>query len=346
MKILYAARKYNKGVNPPEFSIEHINFYLPLNNIEGIDVVYYPLEKIDEIGGHNVSLEIKNLAEQENPDILMVVSFNHDLDKKIFQEIRNKCVKIVGIFFDENTDLYLRSLGWAPYLDWLVVFYPPAYGEYKKRGFNVIGIDWFVNTDIHRPIDGIIRGKDISFIGSAKKERQKIIKYLSGQGLNIETWGNGWPNGGVSLEKMVQIFNQSKINLNLGLGKSFWRWQTIPRIFFSPTDNRKGFKLDLMHTSNNFKTLLNRFHPQSHARPFEVMACKTFLLTNKSPLFNNYQDGVDIAYFKNINDLAFKIKYYLKHPEKREEIAERSHQNILANHSALKQLKKILEIIS
>ena len=347
-KVLLACLEHAPGINPPEFSIEYLNFYLPLLQIKNVEIDFFPLDKVNVLGGRQISLELKSFLERKKFDLLIIVSFYHNLDKKIFQEIKErKLTETLAIFFDEDTDLYQRSLSWAPYLDHLITFYPPAYQEYKKRGYNVLGMDWFVNREFYNP--GIrhqesgVNDIDVSFIGSAKPERKKLVEKIKRAGINIQTWGVGWPNGPVNFKQMIDIFRRSKINLNLGMGKSIWRWQTPFRIFFSPAKNKFGLKLNLKNIVGNWKTIINRRQPQCRARPFEIMACRAFVLTNSNaPLFGDFQDGENIAFYRNEKDLIAKIKYYLTHDAERKAIANRAYQKIIKENSAVVCWENIL----
>lgn len=345
-KILLACREYAVGVKPPEFSIEYLNFYLPLLRLKNVQVKFFPLERIGVVGGQRITFELKDILEKEKTDLLVAVSFDHNFDKKVFAELREKrLAKTMAIFFDEDTDLYQRSLAWASYLDYLITFYPPAYSEYKRRNYNVLGMDWLINLELYKPA-AIKRDIDVSFVGAAKSERKKLVERIREAGINIQTWGVGWPNGPVGLKEMVAIFNRSKINLNLGIGKSVWRWQTPLRIFLSPADNWLGWRLDLKNVAGNLKTILNRRRPQCRARLFEIMACRSFALTNaNAPLFGDFKRDFDIGFYDNESDLISQIDYYLAHDVERELIARRAYEKVLEKNLAEWCWEKILKKI-
>lgn len=344
MKIVYAGLRYGPDGRDPSFA--HVNFYLPLTQLVAHQVVaYYHLERLESINSQVASHELRETVQKEKPDLLFIAGLNHDLDKDTIASLKKETV-VAAVFFDEDTDLYQRSLAWAPALDWIVTFYPPAAAEYRARGHNVIGIDWFINTDCYRPLPGRTYRYDVSFIGAAKPERERLFRRLEKEGITITAWGRGWPGGMITFDHMIRVFNESRINLNWGQGKSVWRWQTLLRIFFAPARNRLGAKLDWKNAAGNWRTILNRRHPQSRARPFEIAACRSLALTNHAPVFAPWKDGEDTVYFADEADLIEKIRYYLYHPSERERITANAYQLMQVRHSAGSCLARILDKIA
>ena len=68
------------------------------------------------------------------------------------------------------------------------------------------------------------------------------------------------------------------------------------------------------------------------ARTFEVPGAGGFLLTeNAAALEKFYIPGEEIVTFCSISELADKIKYYLNHPQERDEIARAGFSRTGAN---------------
>jgi len=68
---------------------------------------------------------------------------------------------------------------------------------------------------LHRPLD-VPFEFDISFIGARFGWRPVLIRELRRHGIEVECFGNGWPNGAVSNEAMREIYAKSRINLGCG----------------------------------------------------------------------------------------------------------------------------------
>lgn len=109
-----------------------------------------------------------------------------------------------------------------------------------------------------------------------------------------------------TLEEMPVIFHNSKINLNI-TSKSI----------------RSGLPL----------------------RIFDILGCGGFLLTNFQPeLPEFFVPGEDLVYYENLDDLADKSDYFLRHEAERQEIAENGFKTIQKYHTYPIRLMQMMEI--
>lgn len=82
-------------------------------------------------------------------------------------------------------------------------------------------------------------------------------------------------------------------------------------------------------------------------RLFETMGTGSFLLTNWLPtLIGRYFiDGVDFVTYNSYDDMIKKAKYYLKHEEEREKIAETGYKKAIALHTYEQRILTISKLI-
>lgn len=115
-------------------------------------------------------------------------------------------------------------------------------------------------------------------------------------------------HGGVSTHKeMPEIFNKSKINLNI--------------------------------TIRPIQTGLSQ-------RVWDVLGCGGFLLTNYQMEIPEYlQVGVDLDCFESPAELKEKVAYYLTHEEKRMEIARHGYETVKSKHTCRHRVAEILKIV-
>lgn len=69
------------------------------------------------------------------------------------------------------------------------------------------------NPDLHRPFPEEPFLYDVSFVGACYGIRQDIVNWLASQGVNVHTWGYGWPSGPLLADDMVRTYSRSRINL-------------------------------------------------------------------------------------------------------------------------------------
>ena len=83
------------------------------------------------------------------------------------------------------------------------------------------------------------------------------------------------------------------------------------------------------------------------SRPFETMACGTFLLTYNTPN-NPFRDGVHCRIYdpEKPQELAHLIRYYIAHEDEREAIARAGCEEVSRNYSLRDRLAQVLDSIA
>jgi len=85
----------------------------------------------------------------------------------------------------------------------------------KYRVEEGISYLWPLAADHHRYYPRETEFKyDVSFVGSAHGYRKPMIQYLQKRGINVATFGKGWPNGFISASHIPEVFSASRINLS------------------------------------------------------------------------------------------------------------------------------------
>lgn len=346
LKILYTACKYDYMDARGGYGFEHYNFYETLSKLPQFEVIYFPYERIHEVGIEKMNAELKELVNKEKPDILFAVMFTNELDKKIIGGIsKNTNTQTVAWFCDDTWRFDNYSKYWAPYFNWVVTTDYQAPAKYNKIGYkNIIKSQWACNNLLYKPFD-LPKIYDITFIGQPYGERRKIIEKIRKAGIKIECWGKGWPNGRVSQEEMIKIFSQSKININLTKSSGSISLKELARIFMKKVNGM--VRIDSpRYWIDNFKSFLNKRRVQIKGRNFEIPGCGGFLMTEDADnLRDYYQDGKEIVIYKNTEDLIEKIKYYLKHDEEREAIAKAGYERTLEDNTYEKRFNEIFKTI-
>jgi spore maturation protein CgeB len=173
------------------------------------------------------------------------------------------------------------------------IFLPPAG---NPNAFSYLNIDRTIN---------------ISFIGQRYGVRPKLINHLRKNGIDVKTYGLGWPDGHISTARMNEIYNQSLINLGFS--------------YIGNSDRIKGLK----------------------GRDFEIPLTGNLYLTSYHPsLEDAFKIGTEIDCYQDRKDLVEKVKFYIDNPEKAMKIGEMGRKRCLKDHTWTKRYSELISIIS
>ena len=182
------------------------------------------------------------------------------------------------------------------------------------------------NPRVHKPMEltSVERQRfsaDLAFVGAGYYNRQSLFARFPRSSLKI--WGNDWPpdcavassvqEGGrrVTTEETAQIYNATKINLNL-------------------------------HSSPNHEDV-NPHGDFVNPRTFEIAACGAFQLTDyRSELPELFQPETEIAVFRKAEELPLLIEHYLLHDEERQAFAARARDRVLREHTYVHRMESAL----
>jgi spore maturation protein CgeB len=155
-------------------------------------------------------------------------------------------------------------------------------------------------------------GRDlpVSFVGAAYGFRVATIEYLRAQGVDIRTYGSGWPDSNWVTD-IGNVFNRSVINLGMG------------GIEYSETlTNVKGRDFEIPGTGGGM--YLTSFNPD---------------------LAQHFVVGREIACYRNRDEMLELIRWYLKHPDEADAMAVRARERSLREHRWLHRYEAMLRII-
>lgn len=329
-KILYTGLKYHYAKPHMGFSYEYNNFYDSLLNIKNLDVKEFDwVTLIRKYGKAEMNKLLIKEVKEFKPDLVFFSIFRDEFNKETLKKISKKTITF-NWFADDVSRFESFIKYWAFYFNWVSTLSESLIPKYKSIGYkNVVLTQWASNPRIYRKLN-LPKKYNITFVGQAHGNRKRIVAEIKRKGFDIHVWGWGWKSNQIELEKMVEIFNQSKINLNFTLAAYNFRFYTR----FLPWFLQSG--VDFLERGRSF---LN-------GRTFEVPACGGFQLSGEiSSLGKYYKIGEEIIVYKNLEDLAEKTKYYLKNENAREKIAHAGFERTLKDHTYEKRFLKIFNEI-
>lgn len=313
LKMLYLGMYYDYGIPERGLSFEQCNFYPAVKEWNEVgEFRHFDFVQLGKQHGiQKMSAMLIDEVHKFGPDVLFAVFFdpNHDPSREAIKQIGTSTpCKTVGWFCDSHFRYDNFDRPWADALQYNVTTSASAYHRYLTDGMamKVIKSQWgaapsYKNLHIPREVN-------CSFVGQPHGDRQQVIDDIRKAGCEVQTYGTGWPVR-LTFDGVVEMFNKSKINLNLN----------------NACDTR-------------FK--------QIKGRNFEVPACGGFLLSGHAENLEDYYEiGKEIVTFTSTGDMVDKIRYYLAHDDEREAIARAGYERTMRDHTYATRFSHIFKKI-
>ena len=361
LKILAVILKYDYGDIDSGISLEKRYFEPALiKNCNDYYRFYYDVF-LDKNALKELQTSIKNHADKFKPDIIF---FNLLRDEISFETLDylKKRYKTVNWFSDDHWRFDTFTKDYAPHFTYSITTYEPVIEKYNGLETIPILASWGVD-EVRDNIDNPKYKYDVSFVGSKSKERERIIKYLKKNNINVHTFGSGWDNGRVSFEEMKKIFFESKINLNLSNSQFAIKNYLIDKclriihsnnitdyIFgllyiFLPRNRDDKFDPKVHDVRTFFRARANIKNKESlKARHFEICGAGGFQLSFPSEDLESCFDKNEVGTF-NYNKIVYDINLFIEYNEYRNDIRKRGYEKVKKNYTYDKIFKRIIEEI-
>ena len=315
MKVLFFALEADGPNKAGHYVFANLRAPLVKAGHEIIDFDFSEEER--KYGKEKMNERLKKLILQEKPHLFFHVICGEELEKSLALYIRDQTTTTSLVFFSDDDWRLAHSLQWVEYYNVALTTSCTAHQQYQQMGYeHVLLTQYACNPDWYYPLV-LPKIFDVTFVGQAYKGRPEILQFLKGNGINLRVWGTGWEQyprlrdiagGFLPHEKMLEIFAQSKIVLGLS-------WCSIDGVT-----------------------------PQIKGRTFEYPACKAFQLANfNQHLQTFYQEGKEIEFFKDRQELLTKIQYFLHRETLRNSIVEEAYRRTLAEHTWEQRYTEIFE---
>jgi len=282
-------------------------------------------------------------------------------------EIKSMGIRTVNWYCNGSYQLHLVS-EIAPHYDWCLVPEKFRLKDYVAMGARPIYCQEAANPNIYKPYDLPVEF-DVTFVGQAYGDRPAYIKFLLDQGIDVRVWGWGWRNfsseartsGQPSLPRQVlragqllmtksgrQALRQylsRKLRVNLMGALSYAslpssiRGGVLSDLELIQMFSRSKINLGFSSCGNTYETRGRIL--QVRLRDFEVPMSGGFYMVEYMEELEEFFDvGREIICYTDKEDLAEKIKYYLKHDDERERIRKAGYERCLRDHTWHKRFQK------
>lgn len=277
------------------------------------------LEYSNKFGTRNLEKEILDIIERNKVEIVLLLQpvpiaiiDPHFLEKISLKSKLLICPWDIEIYF-ESLDRY-----YAQCADLVLVVASKLYTYMLKLyGIESIWISSIYNSNYYKN-KFQNRDIDVVFIGDiCKSNRKEYIDYLLNNGINIQTYGINTTNGFVTNEKMIELYNRSKITLNF-------------------CNNDSGVLIP------NLKNITRKI-PQLKGRISEALLCGSLVLDEQNLIDERYIQGEHLDNFSSKKELLEKIKIYLNDTNKRDKISIAGYKYALDNYDNINAFEKVVD---
>lgn len=248
--------------------------------------------------------------EDFRPDAIVLNSGGLCVDEELFEKLKNKKIKTVGISLSDPDVYPYNGEKYAHFFDYFYTNSEYSFkNQYNKNNVNIGLFPFAASIKHHYYMPEIKKEYDLIIVGHARKDRIEIVNKLR-EVCRIGLYGNGWENGKGEVHGLEQVkaINSGKMYLS-----------------FSHT--QAGY--------NNVKVGL-----------FEAMACNQFVITSYMEELSHYFEiGKEIVCYKDENELMELIQYYLLHEDEREKIRNAGYVRFLREHTYISRWNDMIQKI-
>jgi spore maturation protein CgeB len=282
------------------------------------------------------------MVARERPSILFVYRGTH-ITRRALQAIKAASPSTVLIGYNNDDPFgpgqpaylwrhFLRAL---PSYDLVLAYRPRNVDEFLNAGARRVELlrSWYV-PERHHPLtlstaDQSLYGSDVVFVGHYEPDgRLEMLEALAQAGLSVRIFGPGkgfkgfeWDsvlaNSPTSLKRLVPI-------------RLVWNEEYVKALC--------GSKIALCFLSKLNRDTYTR-------RCFEIPATKTLMLSEYSDdLATLFAEGSEAEFFRSIDQIVNKAKYYVEHPDRRLDVAAAGFRRVVADgHDVQSRMQQVLQ---
>jgi hypothetical protein len=165
-------------------------------------------------------------------------------------------------------------------------------------------------------------GSPVGFIGFGTESRAQVLAYLLEQGVPLSICGNGF-----------QTTNA---------------WPRIKHAFRSAAVFGEEYPKAICGLDIALHFLRAENRDEQDSRTFEIPACRTFMLAERSPAHARlFRDGIEAVFFDSPEQCLAQIQHFLRNSAERTRIAHAGHQkSIDAGYDHHSRLRSMLATVA
>ena len=308
--------KYDYGDPNRGLSYEWNHFYMGLKKYVDVVQFFDFYGEYKELGQESMQASLYEMIQTEKPDVTIFSLYTDQFTPQFIRSLQGATKTLC--FFHHDGWRKEFAAKWAPCFDAFTTTDPAGVRKYKRAGLeHAVFVPFGVNENLFCPELNIEKDIDVSFVGAWHPYREWLVSRLQKKGINVEVYGYRWPNGMLSEEKMVEVFQRSKISINMTNCPSW----------------------DMRYLFSSPRAILNRIrspktYEQIKGRHFEIPACGTLQLSYYvDGLEKIFELGEEIVIYQTPEELGDKVALYLDDHEELKRVTANSLNRVLTDHA-------------
>lgn len=230
-----------------------------------------------------------------------------------------------------NIDFGIRR---AKLASFLVYFERTDRVIFKENGISGVPMDLAADTRWYFPQAGVDSDWDLSFLGTFYRERLEILDQLAqsllSEGISYHVRGQYVP---LLRPWRAIVFRKAYPSL----ARIVEHVQMAGHEEINMLNAQSRISLNIMRDES---------HDSLNLRVFELCASGSFQLVKFHPALGRcFEVGKEIEVFADPEEAADKVRYFLAHPEEREEIARAGFDRVLREHTMHIRVGQIVSIL-
>lgn len=315
LKILIVSMKYSYGKPDLGLSYDWLHFYLGLReSFIKVDFFDY-MDSYQSQGQHRMQANLFKIIQDNCYDVVIFILFEDQFTCDFINSLK-KITKTLSFFHDDNwRQAFVRK--WAPCFSAFTTTDIRGVEKYRYLGLeHAFFVPFGVNETLFCANSQVEKDIDISFVGAWHPYRQWLLQRIKRAGYKVSVFGEGWPQGIIDESKMIEVFQRSKISLNLSNSISY----------------------DVRYLLSSVRGIYNSLRSpkrmeQLKGRHFEIPACGAMQLSYYvEGLESVFQIGKEMVVYVSPEDLIEKIEFYLRNNDSRMQIAEAGYARVQKDH--------------
>lgn len=262
--------------------------------------------------------QIKQAIADDRVDLLFGQMWAQRLPVEVLREVHGLGIPVINLSMDDRLPLHwgsedrvrMGSVGLSTGLDMVLTTSPETCLWYAVEGCPALYWPLASDPAFFETSASVERDIDVLFIGNRYGVRGGIVTSLQRQGIRVDCYGRGWPNGYANADEMAALSARARIILGVGT---------------------------VGHCSDVYTLKL---------RDFDGPMSGALYLTHRNPdLCQLFREGEEIECYADATEAAAKIRVYLDNPAKRERIAKCGQLKAQSAHSWQLRLTSTFEAL-